>query len=56
MTSEVFNVGKIFIDVGGAGRLYVPKKIVQAMKLEHKESVRLKACGRVLEVCSLRRL
>jgi hypothetical protein len=37
------DVGKIFVDGSGAGRLYLPKTIVDALQIQHKEQMKLEA-------------
>ena len=50
------DIGKIFLDGNGAGRLYIPRTIISAGGLRHKEKVRLRVAGGVVNATPLRRL
>ena len=39
----LIEVGKIFIDRQGAGRLYIPRKVVKHLGLENKDHMKLEA-------------
>lgn len=54
--TETIDVGKIFIDPTGAGRLYIPKTVVSTMDLVNKDHMKLEVCGDILKAISLRRI
>ena len=54
LNQNTVDVGKVFIDHTGAGRLYIPRNIIQALALQHKEHVRLEASEGTLSARSLK--
>ena len=41
-SDKLIEISKIYVDKDGAGRLYVPKKILEALKWEDKEQILIK--------------
>ncbi len=48
LAQELTGRTKIYIDKDGAGRLYIPKRIIEALKFEHGEELCIKAENDVL--------
>ena len=43
--SEMIDISKIYIDKDGAGRLYVPKKILESFRWKNRQQVMIKTDG-----------
>lgn len=52
----MITVGKIHVDQNGAGRIYVPKSLVQCLDLEHKDQLKLEALQDQLTAKALKNL
>jgi len=52
----MIEVGKVFIDQAGAGRLYLPKTVVDALELSHRDHVKLEVEKGRLHVTSLKQI
>ncbi len=46
-------VGKIYVDSKGAGRLYIPKKLMECLNFDNGEQVIIKSDGNRLEILRL---
>lgn len=55
-TQNLIEVGKIFVDRQGAGRLYLPKKIISHLKLENKDHMKLEANNTYLKATAIKKL
>lgn len=55
-TGSLIEVGKIFVDRQGAGRLYVPKRIVTQLNLENKDHMKLEANDISLTATAIKKL
>lgn len=50
------DVGKVFVDKVGAGRIYIPKRILDISTLEHKDRVKLEVVDNSIVVTPLKNL
>jgi antitoxin component of MazEF toxin-antitoxin module len=48
--TTIIEVGKIYVDRQGAGRIYLPKKIVNHLNLKNKEHLKLEANTNTLKI------
>lgn len=46
-------VGRIYIDSKGAGRLYIPRKVVEHLNFENGERVLIRSHGNRMEILRL---
>jgi len=49
-------IGKIYVDKQGAGRLYIPKTIIAHLQLQNKEHIKLEANKNTLTAKSIEKI
>ena len=52
----MIEIGKIYLEENGAGRLYIPREVIKALSLHHRDIIRLKAEDGELKAKPLRDL
>lgn len=52
----MIDVGKVFVDKTGAGRVYVPRRVVEEMNLQNKDQVKLEVKEKTLTVIALKEM
>ncbi len=51
---QIIKVGKCYLDKSGAGRIYIPLGLVQALKWDNLEDIVLIKSGKSIEILSQR--
>jgi len=47
------DIGKIFVDSKGAGRIYIPKRLMKKLDFQNRDLVIIRAFGNKLEILKL---
>jgi len=50
----MIEVGKVFVDGTGAGRLYIPRTVVQELELLNKDPIKLEVADKTLFIIALK--
>lgn len=55
-SETLIEVGKVFVDRQGAGRIYVPKNVVSRLGLVNKDHMKLEVNAEYLKAKAIKRL